>query len=118
MCYCNPIIRTPCCGSYACHAIGPQPCPWHPTKTAEELDDWATKAAIEIDSVGGRRGTNPEEVKRIASIISAHATPLITLLRESKHLLRHEPGCMAAWAEIGVVYDDKRCTCSVDAWNA
>lgn len=39
------------------------------------MQDWIIKAAREIDSGCGVRGTNPEAVERIASLISAHAEP-------------------------------------------
>lgn len=41
---------------------------------------------------------------------------LAALLRKSRRD-DHEAGCMAGWAQVGVVYDEKRCSCSAGRWN-
>ena len=76
------------------------------------IHDWAAKCAEYINSLSPRPKT-----ERIAAIIATFAEPLVALLREARRS-DHEAGCMAGWAQVGVIYDDTRCSCSVGVWNA
>lgn len=78
------------------------------------MEDWTTKAAR---SICGERLSNPrsaDDQERIASIIAAHAEPLVALLRESKQW-RHQVGCAA---RSGLRAPSQwPCDCSANAWN-
>lgn len=47
MCWCTPNMRTPCCGSDACHrmldSMGAGECPWHKEPTPEPKEDARVK---------------------------------------------------------------------------
>lgn len=85
--------------------------------------DWATKAAEEIRSkVIAEGGTSAMQFitnSDIASIIAAHAEPLVALLRESRreHMTKTSEWCPKSDFD----YEDDptvTCTCSASAWNA
>jgi hypothetical protein len=86
----------------------------------KETDGWTARAArqimVEGDRLRSALGCGLIE-SEIVAIITAHAEPLVTLLREARRG-DHEPGCMAGWAQVGVVYEDKRCSCAAGEWNA
>lgn len=42
---------------------------------------------------------------------------LMDLLAQSRRT-DHDAGCMAGWAQVGVIYKDTSCSCSAGEWNA
>jgi hypothetical protein len=97
--------------------------------TKEHIDDWVSKAStaifddFEMEDMIDLTAAGQQAIKtRIASIIAAHAEPLVALLRESKrehmstceaisHRRSDDGGVTFAWPA-------KACTCGARAWNA
>lgn len=60
----------------------------------------------------------PKELQIPQPVLPAapdRSEPLIEQL--NKFRPGHQAGCMAGWAELGVVYEDKRCTCRTAEWD-